>query len=526
MSISKKFAAIVSAAAVVASGFVAAAPASAETTPAALTRLAAPIVERKIDEVTKQVQYRAGEMIQLSWGGSFNMAALAANIQAGDKMVIDPGVNVITGTAPTNPRNNVNLSYNMGQTMGNSSTLETTFTDVPTSIYANINYNATAVTDVTLTINPTFTVDGYTFVEADFNNFSSNASTGYFMTGSRNNAPIVGREIDDRIIFDVSDACVDLTGLVEGDVLEASYDLSDGTNQVGVKNPMWSVRNEQGMSQGAWGEEVTYTLPAVQDGYRVVFGGMLYVSPVEEGKTYTFNGVKVVKQGTTTNLLTHCKETKATGVLTVTGSTVTGTLTTTADTSGGMMGGGFDIYACALYAVADTNFATVVKSGSASRFGMGGPVANPTCNIGNVPAGTYKMGIRGISYNGIASEKILDGTVTVTGSVTPPPAKKAPKLPTVATKVKAGKTLTIALHATKGTSKTAANADGLVTKVALTAASKGYCSLTPVIKSKKITGYTVKGLKVHAAKCAVTLTVTGNASFNSVTKTFKVAVTK
>jgi hypothetical protein len=526
LSISKKFAAIVSAAAVVASGFVAAAPASAETTPAALTRLAAPIVERKIDEVTKQVQYRAGEMIQLSWGGSFNMAALAANIQAGDKMVIDPGINVITGTAPTNPRNNVNLSYNMGQTMGNSSTLETTFTDVPTSIYANINYNATAVTDVTLTINPTFTVDGYTFVAADFNNFSSNASTGYFMTGSRNNAPIVGREIDDRIIFDVADACVDLTGLVEGDVLEASYDLSDGTNQVGVKNPMWSVRNEQGMSQGAWGEEATYTLPAVQAGYRVVFGGMLYVSPVEEGKTYTFNGVKVVKQGTTANLLTHCKETKATGVLTVTGSTVTGTLTTTADTAGGMMGGGFDIYACALYAVADTNFATVVKSGSASRYGMNGPVANPTCNIGNVPAGTYKMGIRGISYNGIASEKILDGTVTVAGSVPVVVKKKTPRVPTIATKVKAGKTFTIALHSTKGTAKTAANLDGLVTKVALTAASKGYCSLTPVIKSKKITGYTVKGLKVHAAKCTVALSVTGNASYNSLTKTVRVNVTK
>jgi hypothetical protein len=156
---------------------------------------------------------------------------------------------------------------------------------------------------------------------------------------------------------------------------------------------------------------------------------------------------------------------------------------------------------------------------------MNGPVANPTCNIANVAAGTYKLGIRGYSYNGVGSEKILDGTVTVAGSVTPP-AKKAPKLPTVATKVKAGKFLTIALHATKGTAKTAANADGLVTKVALTAASKGYCSLTPVIKSKKITGYTVKGLKVHAAKCAVTLTVTGNASFNSVTKTIKVAVTK
>jgi hypothetical protein len=287
---------------------------------------------------------------------------------------------------------------------------------------------------------------------------------------------------------------------------------------------MWAIRNDQGMSQGGFGEDVTYTVPEIQDGYKLSFGGAVYVEPVAEGKTYSFNGVKVVKQGTTTNLLTHCKETKATGVVTVTGSTVTGTLTTTADSSGMM--GGFDSYACMLYAAADTNFATVVKTGSASRFGMNGPVANPTCNIANVAAGTYKLGIRGYSYNGVGSEKILDGTVTVAGSVPVVVKKKTPRVPTIATKVKAGKTFTIALHSTKGTAKTAANLDGLVTKVALTAASKGYCSLTPVIKSKKITGYTVKGLKVHAAKCTVTLSVTGNASYNSLTKTVRVNVTK
>lgn len=521
MSISKKFAAIASAAAVVASGVFVAAPAQAETTQAALTRLASPIVERKVDAVTKEVKYLAGERIQLSFNGGFSQSALQANIQAGDKLVIAPNVTVVSGTAPTGPSTFVSLSYNYGQTSGNSNALETTFTDVPTSLWMNVNYSAVAVTDITLTIKPTFTVDGYEFVEADFTNTNTNASTGYFMPGTRNNAPVLGHDIDDRIFYDVPDACVDLTAVAEGDVLEAIYDLSDGTSQVGTADAMWAVRNSQGMSSG-WGNDMTYTVPAIAEGNTLSFGGPIFVEPVVEGKTYTFNGVKVVKQGTETNLLTHCKETKATGALTVAGTTVTGTLTTTADGSGMT---GFDTYACMLYAVADTGFATIVKSGAASRFGMNGPNANPTCNIANVPAGTYKMGIRGISYNGVGSEKILDGTVTVTGSVTPP-VKKAPKLPTIATKVKAGKFLTIALHATKGTSKTAANADGLVTKVALTSASKGYCSLTPVIKSKKITGYTVKGLKVHAAKCAVTVTVTGNASFNSVTKTYKVAVTK
>jgi len=106
------------------------------------------------------------------------------------------------------------------------------------------------------------------------------------------------------------------------------------------------------------------------------------------------------------------------------------------------------------------------------------------------------------------------------------PVKKAPRVPTIATKVKVGKTFAIALHATKGTAKTAANLDGLVTKVVLASSSKGFCSITPVIKSKKIAGYTVKGLKVNATKCAVTITITGNALFNSLTKTVKVNVTK
>ena len=106
------------------------------------------------------------------------------------------------------------------------------------------------------------------------------------------------------------------------------------------------------------------------------------------------------------------------------------------------------------------------------------------------------------------------------------PVKKAPRVPTIATKVKAGKTFSIALHATKGTAKTAANLDGLVTKVVLASSSKGYCSITPVIKSKKIAGYTVKGLKVNATKCSVTITITGNTLFNTLTKTVKVNVTK
>jgi hypothetical protein len=136
-------------------------------------------------------------------------------------------------------------------------------------------------------------------------------------------------------------------------------------------------------------------------------------------------------------------------------------------------------------------------------------------------AGTYSVTVEATDAAGNKGTKAV--TVTVKALA---PVKKTPRVPTIATKVKAGKTFTFYLHSTKGTAKTAANLDGLLTKVVLASSSKGYCSITPVLKSKKIAGYTVKGLKVNATKCAVTITVTGNTLFNTLTKTVKVNVTK
>lgn len=137
--------------------------------------------------------------------------------------------------------------------------------------------------------------------------------------------------------------------------------------------------------------------------------------------------------------------------------------------------------------------------------------ASGTCTIKANQAGN-------VAFNA-APQKLL--TITIAAVV---PVKKAPKAPTVATKLKIGKTITIALHATKGTATKGANADGLATVVTAAPASKAFCSVTKVIKSKKITGYTVKGLK--AGKCSVVVTITGNATFNSLTKTTVVTVAK
>jgi hypothetical protein len=117
-------------------------------------------------------------------------------------------------------------------------------------------------------------------------------------------------------------------------------------------------------------------------------------------------------------------------------------------------------------------------------------------------------------------------TLAITiAAVTPPtPAKKTPRVPTVTTKLKIGKTISVVLHATKGTASKGANIDGLATVVSASSASKAYCSVAKVIKNKKITGYTVKGLK--AGKCSVVVTITGSSTYNSLTKTVVVTVTK
>jgi len=114
-------------------------------------------------------------------------------------------------------------------------------------------------------------------------------------------------------------------------------------------------------------------------------------------------------------------------------------------------------------------------------------------------------------------------SLLITSSTNATP-KKDPAFPKVATKVKKGKKFTVALSATKGTSAKGANADGLATVVTVSAASKKICSVTKIVnkKSKKITGYTIKGLK--AGKCTVVVSITGNSKFKTKSKTTPVAV--
>lgn len=492
-----------------------AAPANAETTDNALTRYTAAVVKRTIDPTSKEVKFLAGELISIEFIGNFKQEALTNRITAGKTLVISPGISVVAGSPLTNTSTYLTM---YGSKFSNS--LETTFESTPTSVGITLSFNASAITDVTIKFDPTFTVDSYSFGAADFSFTEPSARTGYFLQGSRTNAPVIAKAIDSSISFSTPTACIKMDGVSKDDVLEVFYDVNDGLAQAGSKNFDFRTRDAQGMPVGGFGdpESATYTVPDIPAQGSISFEGYFGFSPVVAGRTYTFASYKVVKRGTSANLLTHCSETNATGVPSVTGTTVTGTIDATADRSGFMSK--FDVYSCILYSSTDTNFATPIMNSTA--YAMGGGPTSPTCVSRNVPAGTYKMGIRGFGYDGIGSEKILSGSVTVSGSGTP--AKKAPKAPTVATKVKIAKTFTVALHATKGTSAKGANSDGLPTVVSIATASKAFCSATKIVKSGKITGYTIKGLK--AGKCSVVVTITGSSTFNALTKTTVVTVSK
>ena len=101
MSISKKLAAIVSAAAVVASMFAVATPASAESMSAFINRTVTNDVDRTLDPTNHTVKYYAGENFSLYSNGAVKGPVLASKVAANSVVTIDSGWTVVSGTLPT-----------------------------------------------------------------------------------------------------------------------------------------------------------------------------------------------------------------------------------------------------------------------------------------------------------------------------------------------------------------------------------------------------------------------------------------
>lgn len=529
MSISKKLAAVVSAAAVVASMF-AAAPANAETTQSFVNRTVQNNVQRDVDPTNHTVKFYAGEYFSLYYGAAVNSQVLSAKVAANSVVTVDAGFSVVSGTLPTSYGKSVSMNgaiagVSFNEYLAQNATelkLTKTLSAAPTNLNVNINISGIATTDMVLAFNPTVKIDSYTVVAGDFN--YENNDAGSRAGGTWN--PVQGksrvaRAEDTAMDFYTERVCVNATNLVNGDVLESTFSVSDGTSTVGEAMPYWTVQNAEGMSNGPGVDGATYTFESYPAGYRLLMSTGVTINAPVAGKTYTASEFKIVKQGTTENLITSCATSAATGTIAATGSTITLTIDKAGDASN-MGPGKFDGYACLLYAAADTARATVLKYTQAMAMGMGGPNAGSTitCGFMGVAAGTYAVGFRGVGWKGFSEEIAATGTVTVGGAA----VKKAPKAPTVATKAKVGKTFTVALHATKGTAAKGANADGLATVVSVAPASKAFCSVTKAVKAGKITGYTVKGLK--AGKCSVVVTITGSATYNALTKTVVVTVAK
>lgn len=510
---SKKLLAVTTAVALATVGFVAA-PASAESVSSFVNRYVSSTVFRKVDPTNYQVQYKNNDMVSINGSASLKPEAVAAHVNIGDTVTITYSEVIVSGTIRSNPYSYLhgNLSgISTNVSMDGNGSVSKVISAVPSNITMNFNYNTNATSDLTIAVTPKITAGSYTFVASDFQDFNVTATTGRMALGSKSSAPVTGLAIDARINFEVPPVCVDTTGLTNSDTLEVLSTVSDGSANVGTINVNWSIKSADGQYLSD-GMNTTFPLTNFSQGNKIVVNAMTAINPVTAGKTYTHSNFKVVKQGSTTDLSATCKTTGVTGTVAVASNVITATLDDDAD---GMPG--FDSYICVLYSSSDSTHETPIKSVSAMKWGMNGPLPNPICTVSGAAAGTYSVSVRGTSYQGLSNEVFLPGTVTVTGA-----SKKAPKVPTVGTKLKKGKTLAIALHSSKGTSSKGANADGLATAITVSSASKKICSVTAVKKSNKITGYTVKGLK--AGTCSVVVTITGNTAFNALTKTVAVKV--
>ncbi len=516
----KKISIVSSIVALIATLFVAqASPASAESIDAFAKRQAEYTVMRDIND-QNQVTVYAGESISINFDGSLKTAALNA-ISSGDVLKFYHGVTVVSGSV-----SNTFIYAGINTTTGNSgdSSVEpvtATMTGTPGDGNFYGNYNVTAVTDVVLAVNPVFKKGDVAYVSSDFTNFTTTAVKGNHGYGSNE---VTGKATDNSISYNIPGVCVATSSLTAGDVLTAVASITDGTsNNLGTLNANWGTLTPGDMSYGS-GSSTTYTVPTIENvGDLVMLSADLNIDPVTAGKTYSIYDFKITKGGTALPMI-GCDTTTAGITAAAVSSNVNVTLNTATDLNDMNMGK-YMRYACVAYASTDSSHATAIGFGVGWSMGMNS--TSVSCSIRGLAAGTYSIGVRGLSYMFTSDEKFMTGTVTVSGST---PSKVDPTFPTVASSVKKGKTIKMSFSPTLGSTTKPKTTQGLVATVALASASvKSYCTITAIkIKGtgSKITGYTIKGVKTSATACKIKVTLTGNNAYNTKVKTYTVKVVK
>jgi len=459
----------------------------------------------------------AGEALNVSVSLMYSMAGLSG-VATGDVITVNPNITVDSAKASLSTPSIMMTPQIGGSVISAASPWTTTGTLQTLSVNVFAYVRITANTSVTVLPTVTYTHGGTTTTLTP----SSSPSVTTTVMGSTSRNSVTASADDSNVMFSSAPLCISTTGLTTGDVLESQLTTNTGS---------FSNMTSWFSSNGNVGPGGTYTLPALPSGEKVKVTPRVSLSSATSGTTYSLTSLKVVKQGETTDRLTECGaiSTPSTVALNSAGTGVTATVDMTA------AGSNYTNIGCAAYLTSDTTHSTPIG------YGVGGKTSpsatSGVCGINNLADGTYSVGIRvwgflGASYpmtsETFSTNTITKGTAVVTPAPTTP-AKADPTKPSIGSSVKVGKTFKIALKTTGGTKTTGANAQGLVTKVTVASASKAYCSVTPIVDKKKmITGYTVKGLKKSAGAktCTLTLAITGNSSYNTVSQAFTVTVKK
>jgi hypothetical protein len=505
-------------------------------------------VTREFNTITNSFQAYSGERLNVYFSYEVDMIS----VDEGDILSFDDLENDIAGLSAEWTINN----NWMNRVTASSYTVPS---EKPTSISLNVNKTLTPSATGLVKFNPVVTTSGDTLT-------ASRTYKGVSLNFSRTTTDYTAKAGDQTLYF-YGNACVDMTKVVAGDDLLASTTLTGSAtpNLDGSSSSFWSSGFGIELNAISPQTELERTVPNPEPS-EIKFTFDRSFSGLTTGSKYSFS-TDIKKGGTSVAITCPNIAGPPPGLFPIGGASVTGTfsigskITVTPNqwslTNGGAIDAtvttDYDWYLCATPLTASTTDfmqieciqdlpEQVLANGTSIGFtngpNQGFTGASLTITQGLLTAMTGKhlmvivngkkgadmMAKRGDLFMKTCGPIASGSTCSSTYGTAVAPTKKTPKAATVTTRLKIGRTITVGLHTTKGTAAKGANADGLATVVSIATASKKICTATKIVKNKKITGYTIKGLK--AGKCSVVVAISGSSSFNALTRTTSVTVSK
>ena len=501
-------------------------------------------VTRTYDSNTNSFKAYSGERLNVNFRYSVNMTS----VDVGDILTFDDLENEITGLSVDWT---INYDY-MNRVIGLSYTVPT---PKPTTIDLTVSKTLNPSVSGQIKFDPVVTTSGDTLS-------ASSTWTSVSLSGRVTSAGYTAK-VEDQSLYYYGSVCVDMTKVIAGDDLVASTTIT-GSATPTANAHYWSAGFGVSLDAISPQTDLERTVPTPEPS-EIKLTYDKGFAELTSGDKYTFSA-DIKNDGISVAITCPLPPGPPPGLVPVGGASVSGMfsvdskITVTPNkwslTDGGAVDAtvttDYDWFLCAIPLLSSTtNFmeidcfqdqslqvlanGTSVGTTTGPNQGFTGSSLTITQGLLTAMTGKHLMVIvNGKKGTGLMAKRgdlfmqscgpIASGSTCASTYGTPAVVKKTPKLPTFGTKVKIAKTFTVALHATKGTSAKGANSDGLPTVVSIATASKAFCSATKIVKSGKITGYTIKGLK--AGKCSVVVTITGSSTFNALTKTTVVTVSK